>query len=292
MSDYSQFAQANPGTDYPAKDALLRAQLSLDSDKVDSGAVGHAFGYKRNTTAALNVGYYGGVIISGGVLTTIADGTVALTDATTNYVERTKAGVVSKNTVGFTAGQIPMFTAVTAAGAVTTVVDKRQSNVFGDQVVEGTMTAKGLVDLSGAAAGQIKFPASQNASADANTLDDYEEGTWTPSLGGTATYAVQIGTYTKTGRSAECFWRLNCSGIGTGSTNAMSGLPFADNGQLPFGGPVYFITGLASNVVSIAAQVSSQSVLFNCLAAAAADTSQPAVWTTSTGMYGQVGFFV
>lgn len=28
--------------------------------------------------------------------------------------------------------------------------------------------------------GQIKFPATQVASADANTLDDYEEGTWTP----------------------------------------------------------------------------------------------------------------
>ncbi len=28
--------------------------------------------------------------------------------------------------------------------------------------------------------GQITFPATQNPSADANTLDDYEEGTWTP----------------------------------------------------------------------------------------------------------------
>ena len=29
----------------------------------------------------------------------------------------------------------------------------------------------------------IAFPATQNASSDANTLDDYEEGTWTPTLG-------------------------------------------------------------------------------------------------------------
>lgn len=28
----------------------------------------------------------------------------------------------------------------------------------------------------------IKFPATQSASSDANTLDDYEEGTWTPTL--------------------------------------------------------------------------------------------------------------
>jgi len=44
----------------------------------------------------------------------------------------------------------------------------------------------GTMNLAG---GQIKFPATQNSSADANTLDDYEEGTWTPTLpnGGTVT---------------------------------------------------------------------------------------------------------
>lgn len=42
-----------------------------------------------------------------------------------------------------------------------------------------------LVNLVG---GQIKFPSTQIPSADVNTLDDYAEGTWTPSLGGTATY--------------------------------------------------------------------------------------------------------
>src|SRR5262245_1079228 len=30
--------------------------------------------------------------------------------------------------------------------------------------------------------GQLPFPALQNSSADANTLDDYEEGTWTPTI--------------------------------------------------------------------------------------------------------------
>ena len=28
----------------------------------------------------------------------------------------------------------------------------------------------------------IIFPATQNASSDVNTLDDYEEGTWTPAF--------------------------------------------------------------------------------------------------------------
>lgn len=64
----------------------------------------------------------------------------------------------------------------------------------------------GLLDISDSTSGQIKFPASQNASSDANTLDDYEEGTWTPVLtfatpGDLAvTYVVQQGSYTKIGR--------------------------------------------------------------------------------------------
>lgn len=53
--------------------------------------------------------------------------------------------------------------------------------------------------------GQIAFPATQVPSADANTLDDYEEGTFTPRIdgsttAGTGTYSTQVGLYTKIGR--------------------------------------------------------------------------------------------
>lgn len=70
------------------------------------------------------------------------------------------------------------------------------------------------LDLSGAAAGQIAFPATQNASADANTLDDYEEGTWTPVLtfatpGDVAvTYTNQTGNYVKIGRMVHLFFNI------------------------------------------------------------------------------------
>jgi hypothetical protein len=76
----------------------------------------------------------------------------------------------------------------------------------------GTVTAQGLVDISGASAGQIKFPATQNASAGANTLDDYEEGTWTPSIGGTATYSFQVGRYTKIGNMVAIQMDLQITG--------------------------------------------------------------------------------
>ena len=98
------------------------------------------------------------------------------------------------------------------------------------------VTSAGLVDISGAAAGQIKFPAAQNASADANTLDDYEEGTWTPTIkfgsGNTGvTYSGQYGTYTKVGRvvTFTCYLLLATKGSSTGALN-INGLPFTSIG--------------------------------------------------------------
>lgn len=75
--------------------------------------------------------------------------------------------------------------------------------------------------------GQLKFPAAQYASSDANTLDDYEEGTWTPSLGGNATYSVQTGTYTKIGRVVFFRGSIVVNVLGTGSLTTISGLPEA-----------------------------------------------------------------
>jgi hypothetical protein len=49
----------------------------------------------------------------------------------------------------------------------------------------------------------ITFPATASASTDANTLDDYEEGTWTPTVvptSGTVTLSGAHGSYTKIGR--------------------------------------------------------------------------------------------
>jgi hypothetical protein len=88
------------------------------------------------------------------------------------------------------------------------------------------LAVTGLTDISAASSGQIKFPATQNASADANTLDDYEEGTWTPSVGGTATYGAQTGYYVKVGKIVYVKGTIITTLIGTGSTNTISGLPF------------------------------------------------------------------
>lgn len=83
------------------------------------------------------------------------------------------------------------------------------------------------------AVGQIAFPASQNASANANTLDDYEEGSWTPIIyglgsAGTTTYGSNNwGRYQKIGSWVN----IQCSIHWTASSGASG---FAVIGGLPF----------------------------------------------------------
>jgi hypothetical protein len=65
-----------------------------------------------------------------------------------------------------------------------------------------------------------------------NLLDDYEEGTWTPTVigttvAGTATYTTQLGRYTKIGNIVNLYFAVNwSSGTGTGNLR-ISGLPFS-----------------------------------------------------------------
>ena len=87
--------------------------------------------------------------------------------------------------------------------------------------------------------GQLAFPAVQNASADPNTLDDYEEGTFTPTItfstpGNLAvTYTEQTGKYTKVGDLVYLSLRLWTSAF-THTTAAgtlrIGGLPFTPAG--------------------------------------------------------------
>jgi hypothetical protein len=78
----------------------------------------------------------------------------------------------------------------------------------------------------------ITFPATQSKSTNVNTLDDYEEGTFTPLLEGqisnpTVSYISQIATYNKIGRlvTFEILVRANRTAGGSGRIR-IAGLPF------------------------------------------------------------------
>jgi hypothetical protein len=80
----------------------------------------------------------------------------------------------------------------------------------------------------------IDFSADAHAGGMTNELlDDYEEGSWTPTMatsGGnlTATYTVQTGTYTKIGRMVYVVFDMTVSNTPTGSNGypQVRGLPF------------------------------------------------------------------
>jgi hypothetical protein len=93
----------------------------------------------------------------------------------------------------------------------------------------------------------IKFPATQVSSADANTLDDYEEGTWTPTLGGTSsdptgvTHDGRMGYYTKVGRQVTVNgWLGFTTYTGGSGTFIIKGLPF-----VALTDAFYFVPGTA-----------------------------------------------
>jgi len=67
--------------------------------------------------------------------------------------------------------------------------------------------------------------------ADANALDDYEEGTWTPSIhsGGSPSYSQQSGLYTKIGNLVRHIFVISFSGATLNTSSRIQGLPFAYN---------------------------------------------------------------
>ena len=93
----------------------------------------------------------------------------------------------------------------------------------------------------------ISFPATQSASTDANTLDDYEEGTWTPSaFNGGGTGITYVANYVKIGRQVSCFFAINGTGLTTtAASTTLSGLPFAPS-NVPTGSNASYI-GISMN---------------------------------------------
>ena len=104
--------------------------------------------------------------------------------------------------------------------------ERMRLNTTGALVLAGGSTSASGVGIT--------FPTTQSASSNANTLDDYEEGTWTPGLsfgGGTTgiTYTTQSGGYIKVGAQVTvwAYILLSSKGSSTGVARA-TGLPFTN----------------------------------------------------------------
>ena len=138
----------------------------------------------------------------------------------------TSGGLIS---TGDTSGQLQLQT----AGTTALTISSAQAITMAGRTTNPTTISVGGATPSTSGAG-ITFPATQSASSDANTLDDYEEGTWTPTIygtttAGTGTYINQDARYTKIGRAVSFVFDLYWSAhTGTGDMN-VAGLPFTVN---------------------------------------------------------------
>jgi hypothetical protein len=161
---------------------------------------------------------------------TIADGaTLATSGAYSLTLTATAATNVTLPTTGTLA----------TLGGSETFTNKTLTSPTLTTPISTTTLGVGNATPSASGAG-ITFPATQSASTDANTLDDYEEGTWTPAItfgGGSTgiTYSSQSGFYTKIGNTVTVQFRINLSskGSSTGSV-ALGGLPFTSGGTYAF----------------------------------------------------------
>ena len=131
--------------------------------------------------------------------------------------------------------------------------------VSGNPISGTTGTFTGLVDISATGAGQIQFPATQNASANANTLDDYEEGTWTPidisGAGLSFSNTTEACLYTKIGQIVVATFRLTFPSTSNTTATAIGGLPFTANSMPTSNNAVCFseqnyIAGLMGVVIT------------------------------------------
>jgi hypothetical protein len=107
----------------------------------------------------------------------------------------------------------------------------------GSESLRLSATTKAVILAGGSTSANgtgITFPATQSASSDVNTLDDYEEGTWTPVLRGSGTagnfnQATSTGKYTKIGNMVTLYCAISGGSV-TGSPTGdlqITGLPFA-----------------------------------------------------------------
>ena len=156
-------------------------------------------------------------------------------------------------------------------------VYNRTTNLAGPlDLLGSTFNFNAILDISNASAGQIKFPATQNASSNANTLDDYEEGTFDPTItrlstNPTVTYTTQLGSYVKVGRLVSVTlgisWSANSGGSGVFT---ISGLPFtntnsADNYSQAFAADMSGVTfPVGTTTIGGYVNINSTTIFLTC----------------------------
>ena len=155
----------------------------------------------------------------------------------------------------------------------------------------GQATFAGNIVLSTSGSGINFYNYGTGTNIDSNLLDDYEEGTWTPSFTSfTLGNGVITGQYTKIGNIVHVTFRLDCGSTTSwaGNVNSITGLPFSNalgsnTGYLSasnpsnnwFGWTQHYSTGTSTNYIQWITSSSIQAVGSNSI---------PFTWGSSTIM--------
>lgn len=200
-------------------------------------------------------------VVNGGTgQTTYTDGQLLIGNTTGNTLTKTTLTAGSGVTITNGSGAITIAASGGGTpGGSTTQVQYNNAGAFGGisgVTTDGTrMTASTTIGVGGAtpstSGAGITFPATQSASTDANTLDDYEEGSWTPvfqatsgSIGATA-YSSRFGFYTKIGNVVTIEMSVVMSNLGSWSSILyFSGVPFVASADIQHMGALWidFVT--------------------------------------------------
>jgi len=171
---------------------------------------------------------------------------------------------------------------------VTAYVERLRINNSGAVVLRGGTTSANGVGIT--------FPASMSDSTNANTLDDYEEGTWTPELadatsgGNLFTMDTQQGFYTKVGNVATLYYRVTWTSKGSASgVVRFRGFPFQAKGTT-LG---YYFTGATANSngqLTTALGGNSSQAIFLDSTGGAGTVAEFSASDTGTGMNGSITY--
>lgn len=120
---------ADSTTNLPQLSASQNNQEARLNEILDAASMGTYYGRNAATCVGLTWGFLGGKLLVDGTETVTANGTVALTASTTNYVQLSRAGVVS-TAVTRNPLLAPLYTVVTASGTVLSYTDERDFNAI------------------------------------------------------------------------------------------------------------------------------------------------------------------
>lgn len=235
-------------------------QLSLIANRNDTGGASIILGKSRGTTVGSNT-----VVADGDNLGFIrwnaADG-VDMDSIAAQILAQVDGAPGSNDTPG----RLIFSTAQDGAATVTEAM-----RITSTQRVQcaGTLSIGGATPATTGAG--ITFPAAQSASSDANTLDDYEEATYTatltPQTSGSVTLNASFNEmqYTKVGRTVHVSGRLKVTSVSSPLGNIALNLPFTGATLTDeaggFGGGITLYDGANYSVIPFGAGNAATSIL-------------------------------